>query len=347
MRIKQSVVFTAIAVVNFFLLATLQSIFAPTNSGDAATIAELADAGQVGGGAYGMMALIYSFVPGALREASIYIIGAGFVIVSTRRTRTNAHAFLIVFLALAPSLLTIATFQKDLLLVPFILATVYIFTKLRTDIAAIFAALCVYGLYGVLFRDYYFLIAFFFVFFWGMHNTPLKWKLILFLGLVLVVMITPLSIFQTLQSPRDIANANRILRGGTAGSRTAFVNLLEIQGPGSFTINYFYGVARLNLAIFFNFGLKELFLELNLVAYAFAIVTSLRSGSRVAKRAASLVLAHATVLNLFEPDLGSYMRHLSSTLPLVAIMLSDYFSRRKWKIVFKPTTFAETADARS
>ncbi len=333
--IRQTTVFRLIAVINFLIIAAgAQSLFSATAGFDANAVSRLAAEGRFDEGSYGMTALIYAYLPGPMRELAVYIVGAGFILYSTRRLQTNAHALAITFLALAPSILTVAGFQKDLLLVPFIICAAISIERTKSLGGMIALVAVIYGLYGYWFRDYYFLILFFFIFLLVVARLPSQWKVLLGMGLLIIIMITPLSVLQALQGPRDSVNYLRLSDPNFVGARSAFANLLPIESAWAFVVNYFYALIRLNFAFFINPGAREAFLELNLIFYAFAIVTAFRHGSRRARTAATLILAHLIVLTFFEPDLGSYIRHLSSTLPFAAIPLVEYFSRRRWRLTF-------------
>lgn len=335
MKIRQIALLRTMAVVNFFILVGQQGTFSATGANDARTIAKLAAEGRFDEGSYGMTALVYAVLPEALRQVLVYVIGGWFILYSLRRLQTNVHGLAMLFLALAPSILTVATFQKDLLLVPFLIAAAWSLERFPKGGVLVAAIAGVYGFYGYLFRDYYYLILFFFLLILAVRKLALQWKLLLFLGLILILMVTPVSILQTLEGPRDTINYYRLRDPNFVGARTAFTNLLPIDGAWSFTVNYVYALIRLNLAFFLDPGPKELFLELNVAAYFLAIFSGFRQGSRIARNAASLLLAHVIVLTFFEPDLGSYMRHLASTLPIAAIPIAEYFSRRKWRFVWR------------
>ncbi|MDV4166755.1 hypothetical protein [Rhodovulum sp. FJ3] len=332
---RQATLLRFLAVFNFIVIAMgLQSAFTATGGNDANAVARLAEAGEFGAGGYGATALVYAIIPDALRQVFILGLGAWFIFFSLRRLQTNVHGLVMVFLALAPSILTISNFHKDLLLAPFVIAAAWALTRFPKGVFLIASIGLIYLSYGSLFRSYYFLILFFFLFVLAIRKLRLHLRVLLFLVLLLVLMNTPLSVLQTLQEPRDIVNYYRLNTAGAIGARTAFANLLPIDGAWSFTVNYVYALVRLNLAFVVDPGIREAFLQLNVALYFFAIFYGLRHGSRVGKNAASLLLAHVIVLTFFEPDLGSYIRHLSSTLPFAAIPLVEYFARHRWRVTW-------------
>lgn len=347
MKIGQTTLLRIVAVMIFFTLAELQSLFSSTGGNDAATVARLAAEERFEEGGYGSTAFVFGLVPEALQGALIFVIGSWFILYSLRRLQTNLHALLMLFLVLAPSILTVATFQKDLLTVPFLIAVAWSLERFPKGAALIGSVGLVYALYGYLFRDYFYLILFFFLFILAVRKLALQWKIVLFLGLVLVLTLTPVSMLQSLQGHRDIVNYYRLNDPNFVGARTAFANLMPIDGAWSFTVNYIYAMIRLNLAFFLDPGPKELFLGMNVLGYLLAIVFGFRHGSRFAQNAASLLLAHLIVLHLFEPDLGSYMRHLSITLPIAAIPVGEYFSRLRWRFVRRRASPLSSGEGRA
>lgn len=347
MKVRRTTLFRFLALAVFMFLVNRQSLFTGSGANDSAAVARLAAEGRFDEGSYGMTAFVYAMIPGSFRPILVYLIGSWFIFYSLRRLHTNVHGAAMLFLGLAPSILTVATFQKDLLLVPFLIAAAWSIERFPKGIALIGAVGGIYVLYGYLFRDYYYLILFFFLSILAVRKLALEWKFLLFLGLVLILMVTPVSVLQTLQGPRDTVNYYRLNDPNFVGARTAFFNLLPIDGAWSFTVNYVYALIRLNLAFFLDPGPKELFLELNILAYFFAIITGLRGSSRIARNAASLLLAHLIVLTFFEPDLGSYIRHLASTLPIAAIPIGEYFSRRRWRFVLKSQASLGREEAQS
>nr|WP_272210102.1 hypothetical protein [Marinicella sp. W31]MDC2875965.1 hypothetical protein [Marinicella sp. W31] len=336
MRLKQTTLIRLLALMAYFVIASgAQSLFSATAGRDADLVANLAEDGIIGSGSYGITALVYTLVPDALRPFPVYLLGSLFILFSTRNLQSNVHALTVAFLCLAPSMLTIATFQKDLLLVPFVVLAAFSIERLKRPRFAILSVVMIYLVYGMQFRSYYFLIAFIFIFIYLVIRRPLPFKIVLCLGLATVLLITPASVFQELQGSRDIVNLTRLNNPNAVGVRTAFLNLMPIEGTWSFIANYFYAAIKLNLAFLLNPGPRELFLQLNIIAYFFAIIWALRRGSQQARIASYLMMAHLLVLTLFEPDLGSYIRHLSCTLPYATIPLMEYFTSHKWRFIVR------------
>jgi hypothetical protein len=131
----------------------------------------------------------------------------------------------------------------------------------------------------------------------------------------------PSELFELLQGPRDYIN---LLRMATTvvGVQSAFNNPLPPDSLGNFLVNYGYAFARLNLPVLFQLRMQEVFL-LSVTMTTFLLIWfGLRQGGPKERACALLVLAHALTLNLFEPDLGSYLRHLTSATIYLAPVLA-------------------------
>ena len=141
------------------------------------------------------------------------------------------------------------------------------------------------------------------------------------LGLVGGLSFAPPWLFEVLQGPRDAVNLVRMATM-TVGTQSAFMNPLPPDSLGNFLVNYGYAFARLNLPVLFQVRMQEVFL-LSVVLVTFTLILyGLRHGGPKERACALLVLAHALTLNLFEPDLGSYLRHLTSATIYLAPVLS-------------------------
>lgn len=322
-----------------FLLLGLFSVVSLTGaaSNDSQRVAALAEDADFLDGSYAAVAFLYGLVPGPLMRPLIYAIGICFVLVSIRGMRSNVHACIIAILCIAPATLAIDEFQKDLILVVFIMLASLIMTSDRSTLTKVLVISVLYLAYAQFFRFYFILVLALFLAIFFFRSLPLIGKILL-VGVTLIVIVNvPLSVWVELQGARDMVNGARLARNGLAGARTAFFNPFPIDGLTNFLLNYLYAMLRLNLPFLFNQGPNELFLFINVVIYVSAVWWSYRHGSKTARMAATLILSHMLVLFLFEPDLGSYIRHLSTTLPYLGLILSEYFARRPWRFVFSPS----------
>lgn len=107
--------------------------------------------------------------------------------------------------------------------------------------------------------------------------------------------------------------------------RTVFKNLMPLNDWSSFFINYFYAFARMNFCIFFDFGVKDLFLQL----YSLFIMVFILLAFYLRNIIAFPLLVNFLIYPLFEPDLGSYLRHLASIYPLYFYLIESVFIIKK------------------
>jgi hypothetical protein len=122
-----------------------------------------------------------------------------------------------------------------------------------------------------------------------------------------------------------------LIAGSPYGARTGFYNFTEPVSFAAFIADYVYAILKLNLPVLFYPGLKE-FVMLVFVWIAVGAVWGKKAGSTNINAAtlnvfACLVIGHMAVSMLFEPDLGSYTRHLASVALFCAWQLRDVGAR--------------------
>jgi len=203
------------------------------------------------------------------------------------------------------------------------------------EVVRIALVCAVYGLFALYFRQYYWLIVVAFLGLYLLRTLPPTLRIAAAAIGVVALAFTPADVFYQLQHARDAVNAFRIGRD-IAGARTAFVNIVEPDGYGNFLVNYGHAIARLHLPFLFApFRLQEAYLLMNLAAYGWLAWAGLRSRDRRVQTPALLFASHFMVLMVFEPDLSSYLRHLSSALPYLvpAAVLLDAPRRRAVALV--------------
>ncbi|WP_269501785.1 hypothetical protein [Burkholderia sp. IMCC1007] len=194
----------------------------------------------------------------------------------------------------------------------------------RSTVATLAAAAALYGGYAMLVRGYFTVILA--VAIVALLVRRASWRINASLALVLPValLLLPNDVYYLLQHPRDMA-ADYLAYGSPFGARTSFHNPLSPDSFIAFCVNYAYGVLRLNLPVLFMPGPKEIAMQ---VFVWIALAAVWRSGRGSVRPAADvlacLVIGHIAVSMLFEPDLGSYTRHLSS----VALFCAMQFAAR-------------------
>jgi hypothetical protein len=236
-----------------------------------------------------------------------------FIYRAFRDLRSPEIVAVVAYLMIAPIFLFLTLFVKDTsvpLLTMLCLAVILSHARFVIRIAVV---LSLYAIYGAAFREYYLLIAgiFLIILSWERASTVLRALMVL--SIFAALLFLPSHYFTQLEGSRDIFNRTRVWLH-IPGGRTAFLNYKPPTDFWSFCVDYIYAFWRLNLAPLFTFGLKELFLISNITIYAFLCWKGLRSRIERVRSATTLFVAHFLVLMLFEPDLGSYLRHASSVL---------------------------------
>lgn len=206
--------------------------------------------------------------------------------------------------------------------------------KFRMNV--LIAIILSYLAYGLLFRTYYLLILLVFIIFnlpnysalykkgsvnsFGTITNSISTGSFYKLCLVLVfIFAMPDSFYVSSQGQRDVSNAYALLEGSL--NRTAFNNISDVGRGWGFIANYLWSALNLFFPFIIGITLNQLLL------FAFNITTFLAIYRffklRIANVYIYLYCSHVAVLLLFEPDQGSYLRHILSVslylFPLLGI----------------------------
>lgn len=311
--------FFAILFAYLFLLYFGTSIILPSAENDANTIARLAvsvdEVDSFDG--YAAMAYIYGLTNDMIRYGIIIIISTLFFYNVIKWCKGIFTISIASFLCIAPVLLFLCFFIKDTFYLPFMMAALWALTRIRSHMIALLLAIALVVIYAFLFRQYFLIVATIFACLYIFKRLNWAARIAIILAIPFVLLAIPKDVYSTLQEQRDIVNQFRVgFTGG--GNRTVFLNYMRPDGLYSFLVNYGYAFLRLNFPVFFGAGAKEAFLMVNVFAYGFLLWVALRSSDMRVWRPALLFLAHFLTLMLFEPDLGSYLRHIGTSLPLLA-----------------------------
>lgn len=215
--------------------------------------------------------------------------------------------------------------SKDTLVVLMSLLLVTLARKRGTASVAL-AATALYLGYALSVRIYFALILVIAAVAWLVRMASLKQKIFFALAGVLALYLMPDPTYYVLLHPRDMA-VDYLVAGSPYGARTGFYNLFEPHSFVTFCADYIYAILKLNVPVLFYPGPKE-FVMLAFVWIAVSSVFGRRAAGMPDSTAgasavlASLVMGHMAVSMLFEPDLGSYTRHLSSVALICAWRLS-------------------------
>lgn len=331
-----AIIVTCLAFVPFvFLAQTVLAAILPSQGNDAETVAKMssmtASAETFDG--YAAVSLIYAYTNELMRFAILIILGMvtiGLLLWWLRLPRTLALALA----CLIPAwLLYLPLFSKDTFVTPVVIGATLVLTGFaRNGAVRISLTGALYLAYAVIFRQYFIIILAFWIGVIIFLNVGWRWRIVLLIAIPLIAVMLPDSLYETLQMQRDLVNYSRL---GGQGNRTAFINLVRPDGLSTFPINYVYAFWRLNFPIFSGGGPKELYLFLMLCVYVILMISGLRSNNSRISWPAGLFLAHVLVLIIFEPDLGSYLRHLSTALLYLAPSMAMW--DRLWQESLSPT----------
>ncbi|MBB5409189.1 hypothetical protein HDG34_003130 [Paraburkholderia sp. HC6.4b] len=207
--------------------------------------------------------------------------------------------------------------SKDTLVVLMSIVLVLVGRRWNVWCVAI-AAIALYASYALTVRIYFALILAIAIGVWVFEAASLRLKTVLVVAVLLGLFILPDAAYVALMHPRDMA-MDYLVAGSPYGARTGFYNLFEPASFGAFCVDYLYAVLKLNAPVLFNLGPKEFVMQV-FVWIAVGAVFGRKPGHLAGATAnasavdmlACLVIGHMAVSMLFEPDLGSYIRHLAS-----------------------------------
>lgn len=317
---------SVLIIFGFFTLCAvfLIEILPASWGNDAATVLAIAT-GEIsaeGEGSYYLTARFFG-VLGAFTIPMILLVGF-FWAREIAEYVSNYFTLVVALLFLLPSILMAMIWpQKDFFVGIVVALIIFAFRKYSSHpkISAIFFISIVYLVYGIFMREYFLLILSVFVLMVFLRKkTELWFYLFIVISIVIISLLSQESLVR-LQGSRDYAN---FYRGVDESQRTAFGNIYpQIGSMWQFVINYLYAFFRLNFSVFYDFSIQSIVLQVYVSAYFFLIVWGLYS--RLGDQLSNLLLlflSHVIVLPLFEPDLGSYLRHISSVssylIPILA-----------------------------
>ena len=316
-------------IISFYIYLCIfgQSLFSDTANLDAGAVANLDVDDATLGASYSIMSYIYQMIPSNLLLAFTICVGILFIFRVFNNAYKKYHLSILAFLISIPCILVISSFQKDLILVLFTVPCAIILSSNKSNLNKLMLISFIYLFYATIFRNYYYLIILIFSGFYFFRVSGGYVRILMILVVASIFLIIPNNVYSILQSSRDIVNQNR-LGLDVVGNRTAFNNPVIPDSFFSFLYNYIYAILRLNFGFFFNFGIKDLVFMAYPLTYYYYVIKGLAGDVDKNFLAGSLVLSHTLVYFLFEPDTGSYARHLSSTLPYLAIIIANQFNKK-------------------
>ncbi|AIY41798.1 L-lactate permease [Collimonas arenae] len=162
-----------------------------------------------------------------------------------------------------------------------------------------------YLLYAWKFRVYYAVIAVLMLALHVVAGSRGKLRVCLIVGMLLLCCAIPGDFWDQLQQARDVANANR---EGLSDSKTMFTNFLAPSGVLTVLPNALFAAMRFYFAPLFSVRAQEIILSSTLWLLTLVMF---KRGNR-SHPLFLLVAANFVIQTFFEPDLGSFFRHLSA-----------------------------------
>lgn len=256
-------------------------------------------------------ALAYAWLTFGHPEWLVPVCGLAYVVLLARFTPriSTMYAALALF---APSLmLNLVVLGKETLVTGMSAFVVVALLRSGSSRKAILLMLAAYALYGWFVRPYYFAIGGLFLLLSLAGQLPARGRLWLAAGAFAVFCVLPAELYSLAAMHRDTANNYALFRGGF-DIRTMVHNVVIPGNAFEFVVNYVYSLAVLNLPVLFFHGLRDLLLTGTNLLVSWLIWRGVTRGDATQRNLALLMLAHVLVLCLFEPDVGSYSRHLLS-----------------------------------
>ncbi|GAB2875501.1 hypothetical protein GCM10027093_08640 [Paraburkholderia jirisanensis] len=215
--------------------------------------------------------------------------------------------------------------SKDTLVV-LMSVTLVLLARIATVRAVTLAAIILYVGYAGLVRIYFVLIVAAAFFIWFFRTVPLRGKTIIALTVIVGLYMLPDAAYTALLHPRDMAE-DYLISGSPYGARTGFYNPFDPVSFLAFCGDYVYAILKLNVPVMFFPGPKEIAMQIFLWIMVGAVLSRKRHAEPSFLNGSMdfllcLVFGHMAISMLFEPDLGSYTRHLSSVSLLCAYALS-------------------------
>jgi len=163
----------------------------------------------------------------------------------------------------------------------------------------------IYLLYAWQFRIYYVLIAGILLALHMVASSHGKLRAVIVLGILAACLALPGDFWNQLQQARDIVNENR---EGMADAKTVFTNILTPNGVLTALPNVGFATIRFYFAPVFSLRAQELILSFTLWYLTFVLFRRRNYQHPLFL----LLLANFAVQTFFEPDLGSFFRHLTA-----------------------------------
>lgn len=274
------------------------------------------------GSSFDAVGKFYAMFSPALLNVFVMSIGVAFICAILARVNRAGSLIGALLLATPCVFFNLFVSSKDTLVVAISLVIVWTLRRNRTVLTLATVVGC-YMSYALFVRSYFVVILAAALFTWVFRGSGLRVRTVLVLACLLALISLPSAVYYALLHPRDMA-VDYLIYQSPYGARTGFYNLMPPDSFSSFCIDYLYAVVRLHLPILFSPDPRGLAMQTFVIVVWISTRPLARTAeiSRCAKLLACLVFGHMAVSMLFEPDLGSYVRHLSSVSLICMVLLS-------------------------
>ncbi|MEJ0063843.1 MAG: hypothetical protein WDO70_11795 [Alphaproteobacteria bacterium] len=314
-RMIHTVVWIAAYLVIFYVF---RSVLPEKFFRDAEGLAQMIQTQKIDANAFGSMVIFYNAMPSWLVPHLPAIVGTLSLAVVLPYIRSYWIMLLMPFLFYPFVVFNFMAPSKETLVGIMALIVYRLCRNPHWEIPAFVGIVLMYALYGALVRPYYLLILVLFMGFIFMARTPVAIWLPCVLFVLVGMIFLPKEVFWEIQSSRDMYALSQSQAAGGHVVRTYFYNLLPPINVLNFFINTVWGVLVLVCPFLVAFTINELVMMLNVALYASAALAGFSKMQGAARLPYVLFMAHILTLAQFEPDLGSYLRHFSSVLVLIA-----------------------------
>lgn len=296
-------------------------------SRDAILLAEMIQTNQFGEGSYGAMAALYAHIPGPLLPLLPVAICIPSIWILLGYVRSYPVMLLLPIILLPYLVMNFMNPTKETLVALLVLIVYKISQSRLTTLRAFLVIAVLYALYAAFVRSYYVLILVLFAALLFLRLVPRGVALIVIMLGFAAMLALPADVFQAIQGPRDEAAFFQEHMGKYA-VRTFFYNLLPPDNAFSFLVNTFWGLLVMFIPFFVAQSFNEVLMMVNVFFYSGMVLALLRYRRGAAQLPAYLFMGHILTQAQFEPDLGSYVRHFSCVLVMLAPGLLYMFRNR-------------------
>jgi hypothetical protein len=235
------------------------------------------------------------------------------------RNAINLWALVAVTAFIVPyAILDLLHTQKEAVVIAMVMILVTVASRFRSQVILIATLVIMYSVYGYYIRPYYLLILGAFITLLVLTRASVTVRACIAVAGLIALFCLPAWILGELQGTRDVFFFWKVLQGDV---RTGFANPVEPVNAFNFLFNYGYAAMMLHFPFIQFTTARELLLFVNVVFLALLVIAGLRHRTAAYRVLALLFVSHVLVYVLFEPDLGSYFRHLASIALYVLISL--------------------------